>query len=188
MNRSPHFRTNAVPIVIAVLLLIVSTSCVTRTSSESLRKEIAALRAENFQLRKDLTESRVRLEMLAEEADPAAASAGSPAAASLPAAAPLAGQWCQALKRLTWATTAPRRRATTWPQVNRALPWRHGRPRKACPVPKAPPAHLPPQVHCGRLAPTACWKPRAPHRDRRNGHRERPSCCQVQQVRSLGQP
>jgi TolA-binding protein len=63
---------------------------VTRTSSESLRKEIAALRAENFQLRKDLTESRVRLEMLREEADPAAASAAGPTAAPRQAAAPVA--------------------------------------------------------------------------------------------------
>lgn len=57
--------------------------CATRQATESLQKQIAALQAENFNLRKDLTEARVRLEMLKE----GPSQTGSTPAGSQPAAA-----------------------------------------------------------------------------------------------------
>lgn len=74
MRRLP--RTAAIPTLAVASLLLVATSCATRQSAEILRREIAALQAENFQLRKDLTETRVRLDMAREATAPTAASAG----------------------------------------------------------------------------------------------------------------
>lgn len=68
MKRSRTALTGVLLTALPALLALTSTSCVTRASSDSLQKEIAALQDENFRLRKDLAEARVRLEM-AREAD-----------------------------------------------------------------------------------------------------------------------
>lgn len=87
MRRLP--RTAAIPALAVASLLLVATSCATGRSAETLRRQIAALQAENFQLRKDLTETRVRLDM-AKEATASTTAAGAAGDTSAKGIAPAA--------------------------------------------------------------------------------------------------
>jgi TolA-binding protein len=66
-----------------VVFCLISASCATGQSADTMRRQAAALEAENFQLRKDLTEARVRLEMAREGTGQTSASAAGDSAASL---------------------------------------------------------------------------------------------------------
>ena len=76
----------------ALLLLFCATPvfCVPRESAEATRKRLEALEKENFQLRKDLAEARVRLEMQMEKAG--CSGKGSPDFPTGTAAKPVGGR------------------------------------------------------------------------------------------------
>src|SRR5512143_4282267 len=61
---------------VVCLAAAATSACMLRPAAESLRKAVADLQQENFQLRKDLTEARVRLEMQKERGDQAPAGPG----------------------------------------------------------------------------------------------------------------
>jgi tol-pal system protein YbgF len=66
MDSLPHRAAGA-----ALLLVVTLGGCATRQSVESLQRQISQLEQQNFQLRKDLAEARVRADMKAERGEPA---------------------------------------------------------------------------------------------------------------------
>jgi TolA-binding protein len=69
----------------ALILLLVASACASRKSVETLRQQVQELQRENFRLRKDLTEARVRLQMQAEKGASPARSRSETASRKAPA-------------------------------------------------------------------------------------------------------
>ena len=76
-TRRQSLMSGLVLLSLLVSLGVLETGCMSRQSTQSLRKQVEELQRENFQLRKDLTEQRVRLEIQNEPAFRPAAPASS---------------------------------------------------------------------------------------------------------------